>query len=806
MASGTRMNDVFISYADAQKTMADAVCATLEQNRIRCWIAPRDVLPGEPFAKAIIRAINESRLFVLIFGAETNESNYVKTEVERAVSKGLSIIVFRVENVVPTEEMEFYLSRRHWLDAMTPPVEAHFQKLIEAVRALLAMPSSEVEPDKSKQRVASLRMRARDAVARADWAQAIALLEQVEALLPDDAEVAQMLRAVKHDQHLADLRGRGQECLDLRDWAGAIVLLEEASRMAPGDADLAASLSRARRSQALDDLKAQARRMSTEQDWQGVLVVLKQARELAPEDAEMQGLAAQATREQRIVELNVRAKAAYSGRQWQLALPLLEELRALTPDDSAARDMLAAATREEALQRQLDALVANAKTTAAGAGEALRARQWDAAERGWQDAVQAWSTAVTALEEHLTTAPDDAVWQERMRETQRSQKEAVQQADRLRSLSQRYALAQAALDAAQPGQAVPLLSAIIQEAPAYRDAAQLLRDAQRKVTLGRLRHSLTRWIGAAALAAAVLVIAGFLSGRLHFRPPVAPSIRATTLQQALTNQWVQAQIAATGAAYGDCITARLTRRTRDTLTLELPRGTLLVSSSATVQDMVATRVRYIVNRDGGRILTDTIRIADDSPQEYLLEAYGLDSRLEVPSAGAVFTVSGLVDAAVQHTLQVATQLNPDGATQPSVAVQMALWLLAEPQNRNGICLLLGCKEKDLQLADQILEQAGFGPTPTPSATRTTPTNTTTSTPEPSATASPTPTNTRTPTRTRQPTITRTATPTVTRTQTLPPPAPPSAPPPSPVPTAPPSPVPPTATPRPPVEPTGTPRP
>ena len=36
-------HDVFISYAHEDKPMADALCATLEQNGLRCWIAPRDV-------------------------------------------------------------------------------------------------------------------------------------------------------------------------------------------------------------------------------------------------------------------------------------------------------------------------------------------------------------------------------------------------------------------------------------------------------------------------------------------------------------------------------------------------------------------------------------------------------------------------------------------------------------------------------------------------------------------------------------------------------------------------------------------
>ena len=40
-------HDVFISHSSKDKQTADAICHYLEQNGIRCWIAPRDILPGE---------------------------------------------------------------------------------------------------------------------------------------------------------------------------------------------------------------------------------------------------------------------------------------------------------------------------------------------------------------------------------------------------------------------------------------------------------------------------------------------------------------------------------------------------------------------------------------------------------------------------------------------------------------------------------------------------------------------------------------------------------------------------------------
>jgi WD40 repeat protein len=130
-------HDVFISYSTRDKVIADALCATLESRKIRCWIAPRDVIPGTDYAASLIENLNGSRLMVLVFSQESNNSSHVMREVERAVSKGIPIIPLRIENVTPTKAMEYYLSAPHWLDALTPPLEKHLQRLADTVQTLL---------------------------------------------------------------------------------------------------------------------------------------------------------------------------------------------------------------------------------------------------------------------------------------------------------------------------------------------------------------------------------------------------------------------------------------------------------------------------------------------------------------------------------------------------------------------------------------------------------------------------------------------------------------------------------------------
>jgi len=145
-------HDVFISYVLSDRTTADAVCAILEKNKIRCWVAPRDVQPGTAWAKAIVDAISESRLMVLILSSRSNVSPQVMREVELAVHRSIAILPLRIEDVLPSGNMEYFLSATHWLDAMTPPLEAHLERLATAAKNLLSIATSNVQPGEPESR------------------------------------------------------------------------------------------------------------------------------------------------------------------------------------------------------------------------------------------------------------------------------------------------------------------------------------------------------------------------------------------------------------------------------------------------------------------------------------------------------------------------------------------------------------------------------------------------------------------------------------------------------------------------------
>lgn len=128
--------DAFISFSQKDKATADAACAMLEANGVKCWIAPRNIPYGKDYGSGIIEGINQSRMMVLIFSSHANDSKHVHREVERAVNRGMPIIPFRIQNVAPSQGLEYFLSLPNWLDAFTPPLEPYLSTLVTVVTAL----------------------------------------------------------------------------------------------------------------------------------------------------------------------------------------------------------------------------------------------------------------------------------------------------------------------------------------------------------------------------------------------------------------------------------------------------------------------------------------------------------------------------------------------------------------------------------------------------------------------------------------------------------------------------------------------
>jgi TolB-like protein/Flp pilus assembly protein TadD len=140
------LHDVFVSYASQDVSVANSIVAAVERSGLKCWIAPRDVPPGTQYADVIIRAINGTKVLVVVLSEHSVSSAHVGKEIERASAKGRPIIALRTDAKPLTPALEYFLSESQWIDVGTGGVDAAAAKLAEAVRRLIAYPTGVMPP------------------------------------------------------------------------------------------------------------------------------------------------------------------------------------------------------------------------------------------------------------------------------------------------------------------------------------------------------------------------------------------------------------------------------------------------------------------------------------------------------------------------------------------------------------------------------------------------------------------------------------------------------------------------------------
>ena len=122
-------HDVFISYSTKNSDVANKICHVLEQNNLKCWIAPRNIASGKIYIDEIADAIKSTKIVVLIYSEHSQDSKYVSNEINMAFSNNKPIISFNIDDTMPKENMEYYLKVTQWLSAYPNP-EDEFETLV----------------------------------------------------------------------------------------------------------------------------------------------------------------------------------------------------------------------------------------------------------------------------------------------------------------------------------------------------------------------------------------------------------------------------------------------------------------------------------------------------------------------------------------------------------------------------------------------------------------------------------------------------------------------------------------------------
>ena len=123
---------IFISHSSKEADIAKALCSAIEKSGQGCFLAPRDIRSGYEYAEEIAAGIDRADAVLLLLSKASNSSPHVLREVERAVSKSIPIIVYKLEEVELTKSMEYFLMTHQWMMADKDSYEA----VVECIRNL----------------------------------------------------------------------------------------------------------------------------------------------------------------------------------------------------------------------------------------------------------------------------------------------------------------------------------------------------------------------------------------------------------------------------------------------------------------------------------------------------------------------------------------------------------------------------------------------------------------------------------------------------------------------------------------------
>lgn len=135
--------NIFISHSSVNASLAQKLCKDIEVAGHKCFIAPRDIRLGHEYASEIVIGIDNSDAMVLLLSKEANESPHILREVERAVSKSIPIILYKLEEVELSKSMEYFLMTHQWINAS----EAGFNEIVKSINELDGIKSAEDEPE-----------------------------------------------------------------------------------------------------------------------------------------------------------------------------------------------------------------------------------------------------------------------------------------------------------------------------------------------------------------------------------------------------------------------------------------------------------------------------------------------------------------------------------------------------------------------------------------------------------------------------------------------------------------------------------
>ena len=128
---------VFISYSSKETSLAEQTKRVLEKNGISCWLSTESIPGGADYVDDILNAISNCRVVVLLLSSYSQESPWVKREIDTAISEGKIIIPLHVDNSEVERSFDFLLKRNQRIEAFER-MDSAFDELVGTIKKIIS--------------------------------------------------------------------------------------------------------------------------------------------------------------------------------------------------------------------------------------------------------------------------------------------------------------------------------------------------------------------------------------------------------------------------------------------------------------------------------------------------------------------------------------------------------------------------------------------------------------------------------------------------------------------------------------------
>jgi hypothetical protein len=127
------MRHIFVSYSRIDSGVVDQIVARLGQDGFDVWIDREEIKAGELWQQAIVQAVDNADVFVLMLSPEAVVSDNVRREVDVAEGAKKELVPVMLAPVSVPASLRYQLAGIEWIEYYRDP-EGNYRELVKAIQ------------------------------------------------------------------------------------------------------------------------------------------------------------------------------------------------------------------------------------------------------------------------------------------------------------------------------------------------------------------------------------------------------------------------------------------------------------------------------------------------------------------------------------------------------------------------------------------------------------------------------------------------------------------------------------------------